>query len=266
MEFKKVNPLSTLCGCIGSCATVYEQPWVQELLGESFHPGGMELTRRSIVSLALESGAKVLDVASGTGVTAEALSESNFSVVGIDASELQVKKANERVSENSLISFRHASAEDLPDDLVDFDGVFCECALSLVADKSKVAENWARVLKSGGRLAISDMVVEGELPASLKGEMGSWACLGGALSRVQYESVLKEAGFVDIEYFDESEAVVEMISMLKKKLLLYGLGSLADMIQDLGVSMPELLAALKDASKATKSGLLSYGRFSARLP
>ncbi|MCH6255148.1 methyltransferase domain-containing protein [Puniceicoccaceae bacterium K14] len=265
MEYKKVESPSTLCGCIGSCATVYEQPWVQELLGESFHPGGMELTRRSIASLGLKNGSRVLDVASGTGVTAEALADSGFAVVGIDASEKQVSAATERFVENSHVSFRHASAENIPNDLGMFDGVFCECAFSLVSDKDKVAANWARVLALGGRLAISDMVVEGELPESLKGEMGSWACLGGARSREEYEFLLRKAGFIKIEYVDESEAVKEMISMLKKKLLVYGLGNLTDMIKDLGVSLPDLLLALKDAARAANSGVLSYGRFSASI-
>lgn len=254
-------------GCVGtSCCTVYEQPWVEELLGESFHPGGMELTERSIASLKLAKGSRLLDVACGTGITAQALAKAGFEVVGIDASAKQVQAAIERAGDSASLTFRVGSAETLCDESITFDGIFCECALSLVADKRLVTKNWMQALRPGGRLAISDMVVIGQLPESLRGQVGSWACLGGALSVESYTQILEEAGFEAIVYEDEATALSESISQLKRKLLLYGIGRLAEVTQDLGVSLNELKRALQDAKKAADEGTLSYGRFSATRP
>ncbi len=265
-EYKKVDTVtsnSSLCGCVGGCCSIYEKPWVQEFLGESFHPGGLELTHRSIASLDLPAGARVLDVACGTGASARALADSGYQVLGIDASAQQIENAQAASEGRQGLTFRQAAAEDLPEDLDAFDGIFCECAFSLVSDQPSVAESWIRRLVPGGRLAISDMIVEAELPPSLQGEMGDWACLGGAKSSAEYVSILKRAGFQDIEYHDEREALFASISQLKRKLLVYGVGHLADVVQDLGASLPDLKDALKDATQATREGKLSYGRFSA---
>jgi 2-polyprenyl-3-methyl-5-hydroxy-6-metoxy-1,4-benzoquinol methylase len=270
MDFKKVEkPSSSVSasGCVGSsCCTVYEQPWVEELLGESFHPGGLALTERSIASLGLPKGASVLDVACGTGVSAQALAGAGYEVLGIDASSKQVEKASQRARSVENVSFSVGSAESFAGEGKVFDGLFCECAFSLVSDKVIVSKNWMRLLEPGGRLAISDMVVEGALPETLTGDVGNWACLGGALSRDDYSRILAEAGFEEIRFDDEKEAMAESISQLKRKLLLYGIGRLAEVAEDLGASLGELKRALQDARQAVDEGVLTYGRICATRP
>lgn len=268
-RFKKVSSPTSIspCGCIGGSCSIYEKSWVQELLGESFHPGGIELTRRSISSLQLPRGAKVLDVASGTGAAARALADHGYQVVGVDASEQQVTAARESAKGRAEIRFEIATAESLPKDLGPFDGVFCECAFSLLQSQSDVSKSWIDALVPGGRLAISDMAVDGPLPDSLQGEIGSWACLGGARSVAEYTTILDEAGFINIEAVDEKDALLAAISELKRKLLVFGVGHLADITQDLGLaSLSELHQALKDAARAAKDGTLSYIRLSATKP
>ena len=270
MEYKKTSEpaiaMTSACGCAGGCCAVYEKPWVQDFLGESFHPGGIELSMRSIESLALPRGARILDVACGTGVSARALADFGYDVVGIDASQQQVEGAIAKSEGREKLAFLQASAESPPNDLSPFDGIFCECAFSLVSDQAHVAQSWIRSLWSGGRLAISDMVVNQELPQSLKGSMGDWACLGGARSANNYQAILEQAGFVDIRYTDERQAMLQSISQLKRKLLLYGVSHLADFAQDLGASLCDLKNALKDATIAVQTGALTYGRFSATRP
>ena len=186
MDSKKVEEPESSgspCGSVApSCCTIYEQPWVEDLLGESFHPGGMELTQRSIASLRLPPGSRVIDVACGTGISAQALAKAGFEVLGIDASAKQVEAASKRAGETAGLAFKVGRADALPVEMAAFDGIFCECALSLVSDKAAVTKNWIQALRPLGRLAISDMVVSGPLPDSLAGEVGNWACLGGALS------------------------------------------------------------------------------------
>jgi ubiquinone/menaquinone biosynthesis C-methylase UbiE len=80
------------------------------------------------------------------------------------------------------------------------DVVISNCVINLSADKGQVLREAYRVLKPGGRFAVSDMVVRGELPPILRREMESWAgCIAGALEEDVYRSLLHNAGFVNIE-------------------------------------------------------------------
>ena len=86
----------------------------------------------------------------------------------------------------------------LPENSVDV--VISNCVINLSANKGQVLREAYRVLTPGGRFAVSDIVVQGELPPVLRRDMESWAgCVAGALTEDTYRSLLHEAGFVDIE-------------------------------------------------------------------
>jgi ubiquinone/menaquinone biosynthesis C-methylase UbiE len=86
----------------------------------------------------------------------------------------------------------------LPDNSVDV--VISNCVINLSADKGQVLREAYRVLTPGGRFAVSDIVVLGELPPALRHDMESWAgCVAGALSDATYRSLLQGAGFTDID-------------------------------------------------------------------
>ena len=152
------------------CAQFYEQDWVQTILGDSFHPGGAALTSRLIESLAIAPNETVLDVACGIGTTTMMIDEQYVAdVTGIDFSEVNVQRATESAAEkNASVEFRTGDATNLPvkDGLVD--SLICECAVSTFADQTAAVKEFHRVLKPGGQVAISDMVLNGQLSEKLQ--------------------------------------------------------------------------------------------------
>jgi len=79
------------------------------------------------------------------------------------------------------------------------DVVISNCVINLAADKSRVLRDAFRVLKPGGRLAVSDVVADGPIPATLRRDMEAWAgCLAGALQIDTYKALLAEAGFAGV--------------------------------------------------------------------
>ena len=110
--------------------------------------------------------------------------------------------ANRNAAERDVNNVRFLKGEiehiPLPDASVDV--VISNCVINLSADKPQVLREAFRVLKPGGRFAVSDVVVQGTLPASVKASMDAWAgCLGGALEEREYRSFLADAGFVDVD-------------------------------------------------------------------
>src|SRR5579864_4130453 len=153
------------------CATLYESDFARILLGDSFHPGGLRLTRRLGEKLNLRPGLRVLDVASGKGESAIFLARSfGCEVVGVDFGRENVKDATARASEAGvahLVSFQQGDAEklDFPD--AGFDAVICECAFCTFPDKLAAASEFARILGPGGRAALSDLTRSTTLPPEL---------------------------------------------------------------------------------------------------
>ena len=95
-ELQRFNPTSE-ADTVSCCARFYEQAWVHELMGDSFHPGGIELSRRLFEQLRLAPGARVLDVACGTGTTAIDLCRRyDVEIVAVDFSALNIERARER--------------------------------------------------------------------------------------------------------------------------------------------------------------------------
>lgn len=155
----------------------------------------------------LSPGDAVLDLGSGGGIDV-LLSAKRVSpggkAYGLDMTdemlELAEKNRAEAGAENAEFLKGHIEDIPLPDDHVDV--VISNCVINLSADKPKVISEAFRVLKPGGRLAISDMVFlgdKGKLPAELVTSMEAWSgCVSGALEKDEYEKLLREAGFEDV--------------------------------------------------------------------
>lgn len=143
------------------CANVYGSAAAKYLLGDSFHPGGLRLTEELAGFLALTPDSLVLDVASGKGTSAFFLAEKfGCRVIGVDLSEENVHQANAEALAKGLsekIKFQLGDAESLPFASGAFDAILCECAFCTFPSKSVAAAEFYRVLKTGGRVGISDI-------------------------------------------------------------------------------------------------------------
>lgn len=150
---------------------------------------------------ALEPRETVLDLGSGSGMDAFVaglhVAESG-AVTGIDMTSEQVKKANHLAGENGFhnVTFRNGYIEDLPFEDNSFGAVISNGVINLSAEKAQVFEEAFRVLRPGGRLAVSDIISEQQMPDSIKTDADLWAaCIGGAEQVDKYTSLIEAAGF-----------------------------------------------------------------------
>jgi hypothetical protein len=250
-----------------TCAAVYEHPAVRWLLGGELHPGGEQATRRALELIGLGNGDRLLDVASGSGTSALlAARELGATATGIDYGEQAVMAAAAAADAEGLdrrVSFIRGDAEALPLPDASFDAVLCECSLCTFPDKPRAAAEIGRVLRPGGRAAISDVVIDPDrLPAELLGPIATVACVGSALTRAGYEELLAEAGLeMDaVESLDrEAAGLAERIEERLRGARLLGLGRLAGSPFD----VEEAIELTRLAKAAIEDGSIGYSIFAA---
>jgi ubiquinone/menaquinone biosynthesis C-methylase UbiE len=205
------------------CAKLYESDLARVLLGDSFHPGGLKLTERvgSLLHLTLDS--RVLDVASGNGATPLFLAERfRCHVVGIDYSAQNIADANQLASAkglSSLVGFEHGDAESLPFPDKSFDIIICECAFCTFPNKTDAAREFARVLRPGGRVGLSDLTRGSALPKELDSLLAWIACIADAQPVNTYADYLRSAAFELEKVEVHDEALTEMVQQIRMKLL-----------------------------------------------
>jgi arsenite methyltransferase len=205
------------------CARLYESDFAKLLLGDSFHPGGVKLTERLGTLLGLTPQSRVLDVASGRGVSALFLAERfGCEVLGIDYSIHNVDQANAAAVAKDMasrVSFREGDAERLPVEDGSFDAVVCECAFCTFPDKPAAADEFARVLRSSGGIALSDLTRGPVLPKELDGLLAWIACIADAQPVDSYIQYLRATGF-RVEHSERhDEALEEMVNQVRMRLL-----------------------------------------------
>jgi arsenite methyltransferase len=250
------------------CARSYQSDVVALILGESYHPGGLELTRRLARSLDLRTGQKVLDVASGPGATAFLLAaEFGVSVEGVDLGEQSVARANARAAEQGVegrVRFTVGDAERLP--LADgwVDAVVCECAFCTFPDKPTAARELARVLKPGGRLGITDVALDpARLDEELKSMAGWVACLADARPLEEYVRLLEEEGLRVTLTEHHDEALARMIDQIDARLVAFRMAKVAALE---GIDFEAARAKVAAAARAVETGIAGYKLLVAEKP
>jgi len=162
----------------------------------------------------IKSGDTVIDLGSGAGndaFVARRLTGETGRVIGIDFTEPMIARARENAAKLGLnnVEFRQGDIDDMPVTAHKADVIVSNCVLNLVPDKHKVFGEIYRVLKPGGHFSISDIVLEGELPARWKEVAEFYAgCVSGAIQKNNYLGIIKEAGFQHITLQKDKTIVI----------------------------------------------------------
>lgn len=158
-----------------------------------------------IAHLAPTSGETVLDLGSGPGLdaflAATHVGDGGF-VIGVDMTPEMLARARENATEMGVanVEFREGRLEALPVEDATVDAVTSNCVINLVPDKAVVFREIARVLKPGGRLVISDIVLDGALPESIAQDIYAYVgCVSGAMLRADYFEAVEAAGLGAVE-------------------------------------------------------------------
>ena len=253
------------------CALLYGSDAARFLLGDSFHPGGVELTLELAGMLHLTADSRVLDVASGKGTSAFAVAERfGCRVTGVDLSEANVAEANAEAGKRGLstrVQFTVADAESLPFPSAAFDALLCECAFCTFPDKAKAASEFARILRPGGSVGMSDLTrAAGPLP-ELDGLLAWIACIGDAQPVAGYAEWLVDAGFTIAASVARDDCLVRMVEQVRGKLLLADIMMGLKKLQLPGFDMQQAKQFANAAGKAVHDGKLGYALFVAeRIP
>src|SRR5689334_21520363 len=152
----------------------------------------------------LHEGEVVLDLGSGGGIDV-LLSGKRVGptgkVYGLDMTDemLALARENQRKAGVTNVEFLRGEIEHIPLPDASVDVIISNCVINLSADKGRVLREAFRVLKPGGRFAVSDVVVRGEIPAAVRRSMELWVgCVAGALEEQEYRRLLADAGFVHV--------------------------------------------------------------------
>jgi len=155
--------------------------------------------------LALEPGQTVLDLGSGGGIdvllSAKRVGPTG-KVYGLDMTDemLALARENQRKAGATNVEFLQGTIEHIPLPNNSVDVIISNCVINLSTDKDAVFREAVRVLKPGGRFAVSDVVVRGAVPADVRRSLELWVgCIAGALEETEYLSKLRAAGFIDVE-------------------------------------------------------------------
>ncbi len=163
----------------------------------------------------LKEGDTVLDLGSGAGfdafLAAKKVGKAGR-VIGVDMTEEMLERARSNAKKGGFenVEFRAGEIEKLPLENNSIDVIISNCVINLSPDKKAVFKEAFRVLKSGGRLMVSDLVLAKDLPLSIKESKEAYVgCLSGAVKKNEYLGFINQAGFQDIKVMSESSYAVD---------------------------------------------------------
>ena len=209
-EIAKQNnkPTSSCCGTSSCCSGVDYSTFSESYENQNGYNPDADLNLGCGIPTEyahIKSGDTVVDLGSGAGndcFVARALIGESGKVIGVDLTEAMINKAranNDKLGYNN-VEFRLGDIENMPVSANQADVVISNCVLNLVPDKEKAFREILRVLKSGGHLSVSDVVLRGTLPEKIQQAVEMYAgCVSGAIDIKLYLSVMKDSGLVNIK-------------------------------------------------------------------
>ncbi len=221
--------ISNSCCCSSSQASCCGQPGIEKELSSKIGysqkdmdkvPQGSNLglgCGNPIALASIKEGETVLDLGSGAGFDCFLASEKVGplgKVIGVDMTPEMIQKARENAEKGGYknVEFRLGEIEKLPIENNSIDLIISNCVVNLSPDKDKVFKEAYRVLKPGGRILISDIVLKQELPEHIKNDINAYvSCISGAVIKEEYLESIKKAGFKNIKVLDESTFPINYI-------------------------------------------------------
>jgi arsenite methyltransferase len=216
-DYDLERALESESGCCTPEARTYSPPDETRVFGATLYD---EATREDVPEAAvnaslgcgvptavadLHPGEIVLDLGSGAGadvlISARRVAPTG-AAIGLDMTDemLDLARANAIAAGVENVQFIKGYLEDMPLEDSSVDVVISNCVINLSADKPKVIAEAARVLRSGGRFAISDVIAEPDMDETTKADMAAWTgCIAGALTENEFRAALESAGFDGIE-------------------------------------------------------------------
>jgi len=240
------GPSQSCCGNAGLARNISKQiGYTEEELNAVPEGANLGLGCGNPVAIAsLKAGETVLDLGSGAGfdcfLAAEKVGETG-KIIGVDMTPEMIDKARENAKKGNYknVEFRLGEIENLPvaDNFVDV--IISNCVINLATDKGRVFREAYRVLKPGGRLIVSDIVLLKELPGFIKDSIQAYVgCVSGAMMKNDYINAIKATGFCNVRITDETCFPIEgMINDPTAQMIIKTLGISPQMINDLARSV-----------------------------
>lgn len=166
----------------------------------------------------LKKGETVLDLGSGAGFDCFLVARKvgkEGKIIGIDMTPEMIKKAAENAQKAEIknVEFRLGEMENMPVDNESADWIISNCVINLSPDKDKVFSEAYRVLKPGGKIMVSDIVLLKELPDFIKHSIEAYiGCLAGAIRKDKYIEAIKNAGFKEVKIIEETNFPIEFMA------------------------------------------------------
>ncbi len=190
----------------------FNWPEIRRIAGQCMRPGGPVLTERALEACGLHPGSRVADIGCGGGETLEHLERTGvYRSVGLDYSEPLLGEAVPRLGSGRLVRGR---AEALPFKKGSFDALFCECVLSILSDRITALREFARVLKEGGFLIVSDVFGQGGPGQGRLEEKSQRLLAKGLLAKADLLGLLTRLGFSLLLWEEHERLLKEFVARM----------------------------------------------------
>jgi arsenite methyltransferase len=217
-EYSRVAATTTSCCGPGCCGSSEAQAMITPGMNDAYAGVEEKIVAAADLGLGcgtpaafagLSEGMTVLDLGSGAGIDVFIAAREvgpNGRAIGVDMTDAMITRAGQNQKDLGIANaeFRKGEIEHLPVETDSVDRIISNCVINLVPDKCAAFAEMHRVLKTGGKVVLSDIVTVGTMPDQLRADMRLWAgCIAGAIDKEAYLAIVRETGFRDVRILTE---------------------------------------------------------------